>query len=258
MVLTNAQIKTILDGITFPETVVIYDYLQEKNRRKFTNSFIEIENKNPEQETADRRVTETRQEFMIHLFKKSIVANSEEEASLSILEGLIKTALDTAQIGGVELFEEEKSWERNIRERPIKYNESILTIIVNDVASTESGGSVGAEMTITIGALSDMPLLSVPTGPDRERFESIIRADGKRTKIVPFADERSVFAEVVDTEARRTSLRSQKATRLPVSVTLKRTGQSNEVFSAVIVDISAGGTVADVQSLFVQLEVEST
>lgn len=257
MVLTSAQIKTILDGITFAETVVIFGYVQEKNRRKFTNSFVEVENIAPEEINADRRVTTTNQQFKIHLYKKSIVANTEEEASLSLMETLIRTELDNAVIGGVELFEEEKSWERNVRERPIKYNESILTVVVNDIASTETGGAVGAQMTITIGALSDMPLLSVPTGPDRERFESVINVHGKRTQVVPFADEKTVFAEVVDTEARRSSLATQKATRSAVSVTIKRTGQTNETFNAVIVDVSSGGTVADVQSLFVQLEVLS-
>ncbi len=257
MVLTSAQIKTILDGITFGETVVIFGYVQERNRRKFTNTFIEIENIKPDSEKADRRVTATDQQFLIHLYKKSIVANTEEEAALSILEGLIKTELDNSQIAGVELFEEEKTWERNIRERPIKYNESILTVFANEIASTEAGGITGAQMTITIGSLSDMPLLSVPTGPNRERFEPIVNVFGKRTKIVPFADERTIFAEIVDTSSRRSALSTMKNSRNPQAITIKRTGQSDESITALIVDVSSGGTVADVQSFFVQLEVES-
>lgn len=255
MVLTSAAIKTILDAGVYSETLIIKDYVENKNQRIFTNAFVEIDNQIPRQETEEITETETIQKFLIHLFKRVIARGSEEEAALTLLENEIKTELDGATLGGSILYLEEKAWNRNPREKPLQHMESILTVSVRDVVDTSGAGKLGAEMTLTLPGPIVIPLLSKPlelTGIEIDEDNN----SGSRV-VTPVKDNvGTISCEYESTTALKTSVKALVDAKARISVTLTKDGDP-EAFNVLLLNVDKPVPYDEIERAILTMEVTS-
>ncbi len=252
-VVTAAQIKALLDTALAGQNVRVYDYLKPPTRQVMP--FVEILNAQPQGNEADARVTNIIQKFDVTLKIKVRGAGSDETARQKVLEDLILPALDDTALGINTIFVFNRNWTRSQQPQPILHYESTLGVAVTDTTSTTGAGTVGGLMTITIDTLADMAVLDKPAEKQTDAFENIFNDTRNRTEVSPIGDIRSFFVEVeAGPAARLTGLRGLVNARAAVSCTLKRPGQSDEVFNAKVVDLSNPAPFGNIETVIVQLE----
>ncbi len=252
MVVTAAAIKALLDTALLNQNVRVYDYLKPPTRQIMP--FIEILNAQPQGNEGDARITNVVQKFDVILKIKVRGAGSDETARQKVLEDLIFAALDDTALGINTIFVFNRNWARSQQPQPVLHYESKLGVAVTDTISTTGEGTVGGLMTITIDTLLDIPVLDKPAEKQTDAFENIFNDTRNRTEVSPIGDVRSFFVEVETTEARLTALRGLVNARVAISCTLKRPGQSDEVFNAKVVDLSNPAPFGNIETVIVQLE----
>jgi len=252
MVVTAAAIKALLDTALVNQNVRVYDYPRPPTRQVMP--FVEILNAQPTGNEADARITNIVQKFDITLKIKVRGAGADEVAQQKTLEDLILPALDDTALGINTIFVFNRNWTRSQKPQPILHYESLLGVAVTDTTSTTGAGTVGGLMTITIDTLLDMPVLDKPAEKQTEAFENIFNDTRNRTEVGPIGDIRSFFVEVETTEARLNTLRGLHNARVAISCTLKRPGQTDEVFTAKLVDLSNSTPFGNIETVIVQLE----
>lgn len=256
MVLTSAAIKTILDAGVYSETLIIKDYVENKNQRIFTNAFVEIDNQIPRQEAEEITETETIQKFLIHLFKRTIARGSEEEAALTLLENEIKTELDGATLGGSILYLEEKAWNRNPREKPLQHMESILTVSVRDVVDTSGSGRLGSEMILTLPGPVVIPLLSKPLELTGREVDDDLLDDGGRVVTPTKLNSGTISCEYESTSALDSSVKTlvDAGDRIVATLT-KNTVPTN--FNVILVNVDKPSPYDEIERAILTMEVTS-
>lgn len=263
-VLTATQIADLikqgLAGDTKPGNrlgdVRVFDYEPLRTKRKYP--MISVINVQPDAKIADPRITNIEQKFEVNLYIKKRGAGTDETAFMKSVEDSVLKKLDASTLGGATLFVENKVWTRQpgVIEKPTPHYASKLAVLVTQVTSTTGVGAVGGEMTVTIGSLTDMPLLGKPLEREPELFENILDDTLVRKRAAPTGDARSFFGEVEYTLARINQLRTDKKLRAKIACILKRKGGTEtENFNAFIADIQHGASYSDIESIIVQLEV---
>jgi len=164
MVLTAAAIKTILDGLTYPEPIHIYDYVVPTARRKYPS--IEVDNEGSEIRRQTPHIQENAQRFMIHLYYRARASATNDVAAEKLIEDVIMAGLEGTTLGSSKIFLETKDWNRNYIDRPIHHIHSTLTVFVTDLAGQDDKVFDGINGTLTFDVSASNNMDSAP-GSDR-------------------------------------------------------------------------------------------
>jgi hypothetical protein len=162
MAITAAAIKTILDGLTYPENVHIYDYVQPPLRRKYPS--IEVDNEGAELRRQFPHIQENSQRFLIHLYYRARADASNDVAAEKLIEDVIMAGLEAATLGSSKIFIENKDWNRSYISEPIHYIHSTLTVFVTDIAGEDSKVFDGINGTLTFDVSASNNMDSAPGG----------------------------------------------------------------------------------------------
>ena len=147
--LTAAQIKTILEGATYPETVQINAALmQNDERRKYPS--IDVQNVTGDEQIKDVPTTTLSQTFLVHLFYRYRSFGEQEEPAIKSIEDVIFTTIDqNANFSTDVKITITQGWRRDSETFPVRRSHSVLTVTAEDISSTDGSGIVGDEVTIT-------------------------------------------------------------------------------------------------------------
>ena len=235
--------------------VRVLDHPANPMRRPYP--LIEVLNIQPDGREADPRVTSIVQKFTVALYVRVRGAGTDEVAFQKSVEDSVIKKLDASTLGGSTLFVENKIWTRPeaIIERPILHYQSRLAVLVTQIISTTGAGAVGAEMSLTVPGLTDMPLLSKPIEREQEVVEDIYDDTRTRQRVAPIAETHSFFGEVEHTQARIDQLRTLKIARSKIACIVKRKdGVESENFNGFLVAVDHGAAYENIETIVVQIE----
>lgn len=195
MVLTNQQIQAILQSPSspYPITLPINDNMQPKGRWYFPR--VDIDNITPESMDKDIKTTDIKQVFRIHLYYKISGNVSSSVSTMQQIQQIILTTLQAQNLSGTKLFKELKSWSPfEQKYDPVRYYESVLDVEPLNITSTSGVGTIGAFMTLTIGAAGPIQILSEDTDegndnkrvPDDTGFTDIISLQNTGVKYIEY------------------------------------------------------------------------
>lgn len=118
---TVASIKTVLQGITYPDNTitndVIYDFRQVRKRYPS----IEIELAKPESFRETKERTETTYTFTINFYHKVLGLGGDEVSTSRAIEDLIITELQGASLGDHKIITESLEWSRTYPDKKHPY-----------------------------------------------------------------------------------------------------------------------------------------
>ena len=149
--LTAADIKAILDGVSFSFNIkAINDFVvQDENKRLYRS--IDIENITAREETEDVPTTNTKQIYLVNLYARIGGSGSQTEPQVQTLEEEIFDALDAAQ-GMDSKVIITQSWDRKHETFPVTRIKSTLRVTTEEISSTDGSGIKGDDVTITLPA----------------------------------------------------------------------------------------------------------
>ncbi len=162
VLLTAADIKTILDAIVFTNSVKAINafVVQNDSRRKYTS--IDIQNITGQEEIEDIQLTTTTQTFLIHLYYRNRGSGADQEGKIKTTEDQIYNALDAAQTTSTKITILQ-SWERKSRAFPIQSVVSTLRVTADEISSTSGSGVPGDQITLTFPVLGVKTVLNLIT-----------------------------------------------------------------------------------------------
>ena len=201
-------------------------------------------------------MTNISQRFDIQLRIRKRGGGTDEVAQQKSIENSIIKALDATALGQTKIFVLNKRWSRppGLVLKPVPHMLSTLIVVVTEPTSTTGAGQVILQYTVDFPNLLAMELLNKPLARETEAFESIYDDTRTRKELGPLGDTRIEFFEVEYTDARMAQLRSDKAARGSIAVTIHRPS-GNEVLSGKIADLSHGGEIGGVETITISYEV---
>ena len=237
MVLTSAQIKTILDGLIYAEPVHILDFVKLDARRKFPS--IEIDNQGSELRRQDVQIQETQQRFLIHVWYRLRASGSNDTASAKAIEDVIMAGLEGATLGGSRIFIENKEWNRQSISQPIHHTKSTLTVFVTDIESASGSGLLGAVQQLILPGPITLDLLSKPLDDYGITADDDLLENGVRV-MTPMANTTfgTSLYEYESTAANHTSIKALIDAKAKIAVTLRDNGVDRETFDALLIQTS--------------------
>jgi len=193
MVLTNAQIKALLDtpSSPYPVTLRIFDNIPPKGRQIYPR--VDITNEVPEVIAKDYKIKDTSQTFRVILYFRIAGTATAEIATVKTIQDIIRTTLDNAQLAGTKIFREIFNWSQNEdKPDPVRHIETFLLVTANEITSVTGVGLIGAQMTLSIAAQTLQILAE--TG-DEGRNYMRPSDDSGNSKVVPEDNVGSKFLE---------------------------------------------------------------
>ena len=193
--LTAAEIKTQLDGVSFTNNIKEINAFVKKNeaRRKYTS--IDIENITGQEETEDVPTTTTKQIFLVHLYVRNRSSGDEDESIVKTFEDEIFNSIDALQTTDTKVVITQ-SWDRKSDTFPVVRVHSTLRVTSEEISSTINGGIKGDDVTITlpepVGTLDVIDVLTdeaaiiqdLDLETDGNRVHTKIRNDGLLSVVV--------------------------------------------------------------------------
>lgn len=175
--LTAAQIKTILEGATYPEEVEINAALmQNEERRKYPS--IDVQNVTGNENLKDFPTKNIGQTFLVHLFYRYRSFGEQQEPDIKALEDVIFDTLDANANFSVDtIINVSQSWDRKSETFPVHRSHSILTVSTEDIESTEGSGIPGDTIDITFPTPSGTFKVINLTADDRTLQKDLDRID---------------------------------------------------------------------------------
>ena len=169
MVLTNAQIAAILNSPTspYPVTMRVNDNMLPPGR--WTWPRMDVENITPEAMTKDIKTTDIKQVFRVHLYFRVSGNISAMIATMQQIQQIVLATFQAQNLSGTKLFKEIKDWtpfEQKLE--PLRYYHATLDVEPLNVTSTSGTGTIGAFMTMTIGSVGPLQILSEETDEGNE------------------------------------------------------------------------------------------
>ncbi len=205
VLLTAADIKTILDAIVFTNSVKAINafVVQNNSRRKYTS--IDIQNITGQEEIEDIQLTTTTQTFLIHLYYRNRGSGADQEGKIKTTEDQIYNALDAAQTTSTKITILQ-SWERKSRAFPIQSVVSTLRVTADEISSTSGSGVPGDQITITLPVLGVKTVLNLITD-ETNIVKSLDRTDS--TQVFTKIKEEGLFnCEIEISTTEETQLRT--------------------------------------------------
>ena len=246
--LTAAQIKTILEAATYPESVEINGaLLQNDERRKYPS--IDVQNITGDENTRGFPTSTNGQTFLIHLFYRYRSFGEQEESKIKAIEDVIfGTIFDNINFSTDTKLTVTQSWQRDSETFPVRRAHSILTVFSDEIEFIDNLYSVIVPGQGTVGLISKPVDSDVDTIDDILDDTLILKTEGivksKRTIILEFASTSSLL----DT------FRSIKDGRTFESFTIiQPTG--NEIVQAFVTNLTTSEVIVTKQSFTVQLDV---
>lgn len=162
MTVTNAQIKTFLlsPSSPYPVNVRINDYKLVKGRWPRAIR-VDIEQLNPEQINKDYKLKDIKQVFRVHLYSPVSGSSSDELVVAKQIQDIVRATLEAQQLAGTKLFREIFNWSQfDYEQSPFFHVHSYLDVTPEDIQSETGQGLIGAYITIDIGSLMGLQVLS--------------------------------------------------------------------------------------------------
>lgn len=247
-ILTAAQIKTILEGAVYPETVEINaSLMQNDERRKYPS--IDVQNITGEENTRGFPVSTTGQTFVIHLWYRYRSFGEQEEPEIKALEDVIyDTILNNANFQTTANLQVIQTWQRDSETFPVRRSHSTLTV------SSEISEFEDNNFSVIVPGVGEVNLISKPVDSDIDTVEDILddtlilKTEGivksKRTIVLEFATTASLLS----------TFRGFKAGRSSQQFTIQQpTG--NETVDAFVTNIATSEVIVNRESFTVQLDV---
>jgi|SRR6185437_10415608 len=194
MTVTNAQIKAFLVAATYPVTVRINDFKLVKGRWPRAIR-VDIEQLSPEQINKDYKLKDIKQVFRCHLYSPVSGSASDEIATAKSIQDVIRSTLEAQQLAGTKLFREIFNWSQfDYEQDPFYHVHSYLDVTPEDIQSETGQGLIGAYITVDIGSVTGMQVLSQDGDEGRN---STRRPDVAGTTVpIPEATYGAKFLEV--------------------------------------------------------------
>ena len=250
--LTAAQIKTILEGLSYPEPITIVDFVQPESRRKFPS--IEVENQGSELRRKTELVQESAQRFLVHVHYRIRASGSNDVAAEKLIEDIIMDGLENATLAGNRIFIEDKEWNRLYPTQPRQNIESTLTVFSTEITSSSGTGIVGAQWSVSLPGLPAMQVLNKPISRDVETTTPYYSDEMVRQGVDYTGETRNFFATVESSTARITTMRALKEAREEFQATLTRDAD-DEIVTAKLVEIGSGAPYSSLETITFQLEI---
>ncbi len=252
MVLTAAQIKTILDGITFPAgegVEVNASLMQNEERRKYPS--VDIENITGEENQRGFPVSTTGQTFQIHLFYRYRSFGAQEEDNIKVIEDLIFDEIFTnTNFSTTNNLTVTQKWNRTSETFPTRRTHSILTVSTEVAEFTDNSYSVTVP-----GIGTDVILISKPKDSDIDTLEDIVDDTVILQTEGIVKSKRTIILEFESTDTVLTAFRGFKTGRSSQSFTIKQPDLSDETVKAFVTNIATSEVIDNKQSFTVQLDI---
>lgn len=162
--LTAAQIKTILEGATYPEPVEINAaLLQNDERRKYPS--IDVQNITGDEQIKDFPTTTLGQTFLVHLFYRYRSFGEQHEPDIKALEDVIFDTLDAnANFSTDVKVSVTQSWDRRSETFPVRRSHSILRVTAEEISGTDPADSAtpGDQIDVTLPNIGTVKVISIP------------------------------------------------------------------------------------------------
>lgn len=257
---TAAEIKTILDTISFPtddpNVSVNAALLQNDERRKYPS--IDVQNITGDETIKDFPTKNIGQTFLIHLFYRYRSFGEQEEPKIKALEELIfnKIDSDTTEFDVPDQkISITQSWRRESETFPVRRSHSILTITTQEIAATDGTGIPGDTMTIEFPTIGELVVISLSTDERSINKQLDLKDDAERifTKI---SNSDLLIVEVELTTTTEPQLETQVHDGNDISVTLTKNGVA-KVLSANLTSMVGSATRKEVQTTLVTMDVKN-
>jgi hypothetical protein len=252
MVLSNAQIKAILDGLTYPVAVRIRDSPPPKGRVVFP--LIYIENVTPELTEEDIRIKQISQTFKIYLLYRVGGTAETELASVKQIQDVIRAGMQAAQLAGLKLFREVFNWSQiEYKDTPVRHVETFLTVTANDIQSESGQGLIGAYMTLTMAGKTVNVLAE---DGDEGRVHSRPNDDTGNTVVVAETTTSTKFIEYEYNKSTFDAFAAAIAAKSAISATLTENA-NNRVMTVIPVRQRYNVRYDGLKTVILQLEIVS-
>lgn len=252
MVLSNAQIKTILDGLTYPVTVRISDSPPVKGRVQFP--LVYIENTTPELTEEDYKIKQISQTFKIYLLYRVGGTAATELANVKLIQNVIRAGMQAATLAGAKLFKEVFNWSQiEYKKEPVRHVETFLTVTANDIQSETGQGLIGAYMTLTMAGKT-VTILS-ESGDEGRNF-SRPNDDSGSSRVVGESNVGSKFLEYEYVKATYDAFATAIANRTEIQATLNENG-NNRVMTVIPVRQRSSVRYDSLKTVTLELQIVS-
>lgn len=154
---TSSEIKTTLEGQTYPYSIRFYTY----NPKYPVYPYVVVRKSQPESTSETITDVSKTNAFEITLYLRYTRSQSDEESDQTTIENTIISALESQDFGATAKFGEEKRWTRSPITSPIYGSQSRIIVTITDKASQSGSGILGAETTLTIQSGSTIKILAL-------------------------------------------------------------------------------------------------
>ena len=254
---TAASIKSTIDAALLASNITgvsVFDYARPDKRKIFPS--IEITPTTAEQSFADEKITNISQGLNIILRIKPRGAGTDDVTLQKSIEDSVLAAITTTSLGQTRLHIFNKTWQRPnaLVTKPVAHLQSNLVVLITTDTSSTGSGQLVSEMTVDFPSLAGMKLLDKPVEQEIETGESIKDDTNVRVEFGMITDLRRTFFEIEYTDARITTLRTQRKARAKITVTLHRTS-GDDVMTGKISSVNHGGTLGNIETIIIGFEV---
>lgn len=252
--LTAAQIKTILEGATYPETVEINaSLMQNDERRKYPS--IDVQNITGDEQFKDYPTTTLGQTFLVHLFYRYRSFGEQEEPAIKALEDVIFDTIDANSNFSTDVkITITQGWRRDSETFPVRRSHSILTVTAEELVPTESGTTPGDQINITLPSVGTFKVIAIPI----DQFgvvKDLDLADTAEEIFTKIYETGLLSVELALTPAQEATLQSQVIIGDDVTITLDLNG-TNRSMIVNYTDQTASSTREVVRTTILSMDVK--
>ncbi len=252
--LTAADIKAQLDGVSFTNNIKEINDFVKKNeaRRKYTS--IDIENITGQEETEDVPTTTTKQIFLVHLYVRNRSSGSEDEGIVKTFEDEIFNSIDALQTTTDKIIITQ-SWDRKSDTFPVVRVHSVLRVTSEEISSTDGEGITGDNVFLTLPApVGTIDVINVLTDEAGILQDLDLEIDGKRvhTKI---RNNGLLSVEVAIDVATENQIKSIIFAGDDISITVTK-GGVGDARTANLNTLIASGSRGEIQTQILDMDIE--
>jgi len=252
--LTAADIKVQLDGVSFANNIKEINAFVRKNeaRRKYTS--IDIENITGQEETEDVPTTTTKQIFLVHLYVRNRSSGDEDESIVKTFEDEIFNSIDALQSTDTKVIITQ-SWDRKSDTFPVVRVHSTLRVTSEEISSTDGEGIKGDDVTITLPApVGILNVIDVLTDEAAIIKDLDLETDGKRVHTKIRND--GLFSVVVAIDVpKQNEIKTMIFAANDISVTITKGGTA-DVRTANLNSLVGSGSRGEILTQILEMDIE--
>jgi|GEM_PF-4511814 len=257
--LTAAQIKTILDAATYPETVQINAALmQNDERRKYPS--IDVQNITGNEKIKDFPTSVLGQTFLVHLFYRYRSFGPQHEPDIEAIETVIFDTIDTNANYSTDVkISVTQGWRRDSENFPVRRSHSVLTVTAEELSATDPATSAtpGDKINVTIPSVGTFKVIDVPVDQFGVTKQLDLKALGATTEeIYTRIHEGGVLSlEMALSPAEEVTLKDQVILGDDATITLDLNG-TNRTMLVNYIDTAASSTRQSVRTTILTMDVK--